>query len=471
MSSVDPVGELPESIHREIAARLSRPQYETWFQRVRFEPAGSDRVHVLVPSGFHQAYLRNRYLPVIIDSIRAAARIEEPTAEFLVDADRHDNHGEERPQGSGPKLDRNGIAAEPIAARAADRSRRPAVPRVAREPIPLNRGYTFDQFVTGHSNRLAHAAASSVSENPGRVYNPLFIHGAVGLGKTHLLQAVAHRYLARSMERVIYVSCASFTNEFIAAVGRNELEGFRDRYRHAGALLIDDIQFLANKERTQEEFFHTFNSIYNRQAQILLTSDSLPSEITGLGDRLVSRFKHGMLAQLSPPSLETRMAILLRKGTNLGIEIPQEIAEFVAQRVRENIREIEGAALRLHSQLVLEKRPLSIESVRHSLAELLGDREDRVDILAIQQASLEEFDVRPADLYSKSRQRSIVIPRQICMYLARRHTNLSLGEIGLHFGGRDHSTVHHSVEKIRSLLKKSGKVRRMVDSIERRLGR
>lgn len=336
--------------------------------------------------------------------------------------------------------------------------------------IPLNGDYTFGNFIEGPSNRLAFAACQAVAETRGTTYNPLFLYGRVGLGKTHLLQAVAHEYGVAGLRKVVYLSCASFTNDFIAAVGGNDLERFRRKYREADALLIDDIQFLANKERTQEEFFHTFNSIYNQQKQILLTSDCLPSDISGLSERLVSRFKLGLVAQISPPDFETRVAILLRKAQHLRLDVSTEVAEFVAQKIRDNIRELEGAVLRLHTMVTIEKKSLTIDEASEALSDLIGTEDRRISLEEVQQAVLKEFNVRPADLHSRKRTRTVVVPRQICMYLARAHTDLSLGEIGLYFGGRDHSTVLHGIEKIRRLLKDDPRIRSAIATAEQHLG-
>lgn len=432
-------------IHREVAAQLDEQSYLTWFQRVRFELGGADRVSVLVPNRFHLTYLRHRHFQTLADAIETATDLQEPRIEFRVVEDAGGDADDPEP------FDEPKIAAP--------------MP----ESIPLNPNYVFDQFVTGPSNRLAHAAAVAVSNSPGTTYNPLFIHGSVGLGKTHLMQAVAHVFVAKGLRRLVYISCAAFTNDFISALERNEIESFRNKYRQADALLIDDVQFLASKERTQEEFFHTFNAIYNEQKQIFLTSDSPPAEIEGLGDRLESRFKLGLVADLTPPSYETRVAILKRKGRILGMEIPDDVAEFVGRRIHDNVREIEGALMRLQTLVTIERRPLDLPNVEYSLADILEEHHPRIDLPRIQQAVVEHYDVSILDLHSKKRSRSIVVPRQICMFLARRHTNMSLGEIGDFFGGRDHSTVIHGVAKIEKSLASDARIQTAIETIERTL--
>ncbi len=436
-------GSLDAAIHREIEQQLDEQSYLTWFQRVRFEQLGPDRIAVYVPNRFHLTYLRHRHFQTLGDAIEAVSDLEEPRIEFRVD------RAEESPAPS-----------EDDEFPAADLGELP-------EAIPLNPNYMFEHFVTGPSNRLAHAAAVAVANAPGTTYNPLFIHGPVGLGKTHLMQAVAHVYKSKGFKKIVYISCAAFTNDFIHAVERNETDRFRQKYRQADALLIDDVQFLASKERTQEEFFHTFNSIYNEQKQIFLTSDCSPAEIEGLGERLESRFKLGLVADLGPPTFETRVAILKRKGRTLNMEIPNDVAEFVGRRIRDNVREIEGALMRLHTLVSIERRPLDLPNVEHSLADILDEHQPRIDMPRIQQAILDHYDVKASDLHSKKRSRSIVVPRQVAMFLARRHTSLSLGEIGDYFGGRDHSTVLHSIDKITKAVDTDPRIKSAVDAVER----
>ncbi len=447
---------LCEAVLAQVSSRVSGFQFQTWFQRVQFRKAGHGRVTVHVPNRFMLGVLSHRFLPVLTEAIETVTRIQNPKIQFEVP-----------PAGDDGTAVANGATAVEGPRRAMTAPPAPPLP----ENLPLNPEFTFEQFVEGDDNRLALAACKSVADEPGASYNPLFIYGPVGLGKTHLMQAVAHEYIAQGKRRVVYLSCASFTNDFISAVSTNSVDRFRSKYRDADALLIDDIQFLANKERTQEEFFHTFNSAYNQQKQIFLTSDCLPSEIDGLGDRLVSRFKLGLVAYLDPPSFETRVAILMRKAEKLGLRLDPEVAGYVAQRIRDNVRELEGALRRMHSIVAIEHRPLTVAEVAEALADLIGHEERRIDLFAIQQLVVEEFKVQPADLHSKSRTRSVVLPRQVCMYLGRTHTRCSLGEIGLYFGGRDHTTALHAIEKIRTLIERDPRVRNAVNSIERRLGR
>ena len=345
----------------------------------------------------------------------------------------------------------------------------PGVEITKRRTAPLKRSLTFEAFVTGPSNQLAHAAAMAVADNPGGSYNPFFLHGSVGLGKTHLLQAVGHRLQGSGVQNVIALSCASFTNEFIAALSTQKIDEFRHKYRKAGALLIDDIQFLCDKERTQEEFFHTFNEIYNRERQIFLTSDAAPAAIRGLSERLVSRFRLGLVVQMDPPDLETRMAIVHRKAEHRAIDIPLDVVEVVARRIRDNVRELEGAVLRIESMARHENLPVTVKTVSATLDELLGGSTTRIDLRKIEELVTVEFSVSSEELHSPRRTRSIVLPRQVCMYLGRRLTDCSLGEIGQHFGGRDHSTVLHSIEKIRQCVEQDAQLRSSIEAMEGQL--
>lgn len=457
-----------------ISGRVEDQQFRIWFTKAKFRYSGPDRVEVQVQNRFQLTFMKHRFLSVITEAVENFTRWPQPRIDFAVDPDaalNGDSNGTADDRQSGVSQGAGAARVSNPIPTTLDHPNSSQGNLAMPEMIPLNAEYTFDQFVTGPSNRLAQAAAYSVANNPGTAYNPLFVYGPVGLGKTHLMQAVAHVLLESGVQNLVYLSCANFTNDFIASLERSDIDSFRQKYRQADALLIDDIQFLGNKERTQEEFFHTFNAIYNERKQIFLTSDSLPSDIAGLGERLVSRFKLGLVAQLSSPSFETRMAILMRKGRNLGIDIPPEVAEYVAQRLRDNVREIEGALLRIHSVVTIEKRSLTVENIRDSLSDILGDSNERIDLSKIQQAVIEQFDVDPKDLHSKKRSRSIVVPRQVCMFLARRHTEMSLGEIGHYFGGRDHTTVMHAIDKIERVVKEDVSLRNRVDRVEAQLKR
>jgi chromosomal replication initiator protein len=329
--------------------------------------------------------------------------------------------------------------------------------------IDLNGRFQFDHFVVGPCNRLAHAAAVGVSERPGTLYNPFFLHGSVGLGKTHLQQALCHALLERDPgTRILYLSCETFVNHFIGALENGDLQKFRNKYRSIDVLVVDDIHLLANKERTQEEFFHTFNTLYNAGKQIVLSSDSPPKEIPTLQERLVSRFKWGLVAEIEKPCYETRMAILKRKSKDRGQELPDEVARVLAERIDTNIRELEGAVTKLIGYAGLCGKPLDVELATECLRDVFSVRRTQPTMDDILKVVTEHFGVKLSDLQSRKRTNAIAFPRQVGMYLARRLTRLSLEEIGGYFGGRDHSTVIHAVQKLTRLGRQDQTVRELL---------
>ncbi|MHC4985567.1 MAG: chromosomal replication initiator protein DnaA [Planctomycetota bacterium] len=332
--------------------------------------------------------------------------------------------------------------------------------------LPLSDDYTFDSFVTGPCNRLAHAASMAVSESLGRTYNPLFLHGASGLGKTHLLQATCHR-LQQDIGpvEIYFLSCETFVNHFIQAVETGQLHDFRYRYRHVDVLVIDDIQFLSDHEQTQEEFFHTFNTLYQAQKQIILSSDRGPSEIPHMEDRLVSRFNWGLVARIDRPCYETRMAIVHKKAKFRGLELPEDVVCFIAGSIDSNTRELEGAISKVAMLAHVAERPIDLELAKQALGDELSAGDSEVSIEDILSTVTTRFNVRLADLQSKKRSRSIAFPRQICMYLARQLTRHSLEEIGGYFGGRDHTTVLHANRTITNLLKNDPQLQGTVDRL------
>ena len=313
----------------------------------------------------------------------------------------------------------------------------------------LNPDHTFDNFVMGEGNRWAYSAAIAVAENPGRSYNPLFIHGDVGLGKTHLLQAICLQIRAERPDAVLhYVSCDEFINEFMQSVQNNQMGDFRHRFRDVDVLVIDDIHFLTSRERSQEEFFHTFNSLHQTQRQVIISSDAPPSQIPNLESRLVSRFQSGLVAEIARPTFETRVAILFTKARLRGIELGQGVAEFVASRFATNIRELEGAITQLQVFASMDGTKITLDLAKKAFGEQIRETKPQPSIEDIIRVVSAYFDVKRVDLLGKRRHQSISLPRQICMFLARSHTRLSLEEIGAQFGGRDHSTVIHAVKSI-----------------------
>jgi chromosomal replication initiator protein len=335
----------------------------------------------------------------------------------------------------------------------------------------FNPHYTFDSFVVGANNRMAHSAAMAVAQSPGKSYNPLFLYGGVGLGKTHLLHAIGHHVLAKKPNaRVAYLSCEKFTNEFIDGIQNNQLVKFRKKYRQTDVLLIDDIQFLSGKERIQEEFFHTFNALHEAHKQIVLSCDSPACEIDGLEQRLSSRFEWGLSADLQPPDVETRLAILLNKEKSLGVTLPRAIVEYIANNIRANIRRLEGALLRVTTFASLTKQELTIDLAEQLLRDTLQEEgRSAVSIDVIQKKVAEHYDIRLADMTSRRRPEYIAFPRQVAMYLSRQMTESSLNVIGTAFGGRDHGTVLHACRLVKDRMEMDSSVRQAVLYLERQL--
>jgi len=363
------------------------------------------------------------------------------------------------------KLDVRGALTPPPEADGAER------PAWLDEQMLLSPDYTFSTFVVGPGNRLAHAAAQAVAMKPGRAYNPYFIHGGVGLGKTHLLHAMCQELLrAQPNLRLCYISCDTFMDLFHEAVKAGRMSDFRYRFRNADVLVIDDIHFLSKHEQTQEEFFHTFNALYQLGKQIILSSDAAPTEIPDLEERLTSRFSAGMVARIERPCFETRVAIVKAKAAMRGVELPDDVPSYVAAKVDTNIRELEGALTRIRGFAAAMGQPISLELAKQSLDGESATRSGNAPSLqAIIESVTRFYDVKLTDLLSKKRHKSIAMPRQVCMYLARKHTRFSLEEIGGYFGGRDHTTVMHAVRTIEKKVDTDGKLQAEVDRIEQDL--
>lgn len=342
------------------------------------------------------------------------------------------------------------------------------IPTTRHESLVINPDYTFDNFVIGPGNRLAHAAAMGVAERPGRAYNPMFVHGGVGLGKSHLLQAVCLRIAETSPGAAMYyTSCEGFMTQFIEAVQAGRMADFRHRFRDVDVLVVDDIHFLAKRDRTQEEFFHTFNALYQANKQIILSSDAPPEEIPDLEERLVSRFKWGLVTKIEPPDYETRVEIVKAKARIRGLDLPDDVACFIAERIKSNIRELEGAVTKLQIQSKVEGRPIDTALAANALGDAIIAAVPSIHSIVTSVTSY--YGVRLADLQSKRRQQSVVLPRQVCMYLARRLTRHSLEEIGGFFGGRDHTTVMHAIKTVTARRDQDSDLDRAISNMEERL--
>jgi chromosomal replication initiator protein len=348
---------------------------------------------------------------------------------------------------------------------------RPPQPTPAPDPEPgpstgLSPRYTFETFVVGNSNQFAQAACQAVADLPSRAYNPLFLYGGVGLGKTHLLHAIGHQ-VARAFPglKILYLSSERFTNDLINAIRYDRTPEFRAKYRTIDLLLLDDVQFMSGKERTQEEFFHTFNDLYEARKQIVLTSDAAPKEIPDLEERLRSRFEWGLIADIQPPDFETRVAILKKKAEMERVALPDDVAYLIASRIKANIREIEGSLTRIIAFCALSSRAMSIDLAQEVLADLWGEDDKVITIEQIQRKVCEFFTVKLSDLRAKNRTKTIAFPRQIAMYLSRQLTHASLAEVGRAFGGKDHTTVIHAVEKVQALLQEDPKLKKTIDTL------
>jgi chromosomal replication initiator protein len=332
-------------------------------------------------------------------------------------------------------------------------------------PITLNPKFTFESFVVGACNQFAHAAAQSVAMNPSRSYNPLFIYGGVGMGKTHLMHAIGRALMARGKMRIIYTTSERFTNEVVTSIKHERMPQLRQRYRTADVLLIDDIQSLGSRERTQEEFFHTFNELHDAQKQIIISSDCPPRDIGGLVERLRSRFEWGLMADIQPPDLETKMAILEKKAEIVGIKLPNDVCLFIAQKTKSNVRELEGALVKLTAYSSLTDTQITIGMAQQVLKDLLQKENRRITMDSIQKAVAERFSIKPAVLKEKSNRKEIVVPRQVAMYLVKELTAASLPEIGRAFGGKHHTTVIHSINKIEEQRANDPDLNKMINSL------
>jgi chromosomal replication initiator protein len=421
---------------RVLESELPEQQFNTWVRPLQaMEREGE--LKLLAPNRYVIEWLAQNSLPRIRELVRAFA--EDPAPEVVLDVGTR--------AGITVPVAVNGghNAANGTAARA-----RRLTPSVLGGPI--NATFTFDSFVEGKSNQLAKAAAIQVAGNPGRAYNPLFIYGGVGLGKTHLMHAVANKIKENNSEaRLAYVHSERFVGDMVKALQHNTINEFKTAYRSLDALMIDDIQFFAGKERSQEEFFHTFNALLESQQQVILTCDRYPKEVDGLEERLKSRFGWGLTVAIEPPELETCVAILMSKAAMSQVDLPEEVAFFVAKRIRSNVRELEGALRRVVATSNFTGRPITLDLVKEALRDLLALQEKLVTVENIQKTVAEYYKIRIADLLSKRRSRSIARPRQVAMALAKELTNHSLPEIGDAFGGRDHTTVLHACRRVKEL--------------------
>lgn len=418
---------------------MSKPSFDAWLKPSVPVAIEDGALIVEVPHEFARDWLQSRYEGPITQALRKVTGLD-LAVKFVV-----------------PKQPKTLDAALAPAASEKDSADAAEVPQPDDTPQSvLNPKYTFSSFVVGNSNRFAHAASLAVAEAPGKAYNPLFIYGGVGLGKTHLMQAIGHYVMSHYPSlKVVYVSCEQFTNELINAIRYEKTLDFREKYRNVGVLLIDDIQFLAGKERTQEEFFHTFNALYEANRQIVISSDRPPKEIATLEDRLRSRFEWGLITDIQAPDLETRIAILKKKASLEKLQVPNDVLVYIANQIHSNIRELEGALIRVVAFASLVNKQITVQLAAEVLRDMLpSSKPKQISIELIQKVVAEYFNLSVDDLTAKKRSRAVSFPRQIAMYLARELTESSLPRIGEEFGGRDHTTVIHACEKIHEDMKR-----------------
>jgi chromosomal replication initiator protein len=501
--------ELLRSLLEQLGARVRREQLETWFRSLDVRRADAAEIELSVTSQFVRDWLQRNFLPALQEAVAA---LGEPRRRVVLthrDEDGWDCLGLTAQSSITDEVERllrtRDVRTSPGPTDGASGSGGPGVSLAPaatggvsgngqlggaaahsgvtggghagangvvagrRAGSPLNPNYTFDRFVVGPCNRLAHASALAIGENPGCAYNPLFVHGNVGLGKSHLLQAICHTVLRREPDaRVLYLSCEDFTNAFIHAIQSHQLDAFRTFYRSADVLVIDDVQFLANKEKTQDEFFHTFNALYDGQRQIVLSSDRPPVEIPTVEERLVSRFKWGLVAEVEAPCFDTRVAIVRRKAAGRGVDLPEDVARFLAERVATNIRELEGAVIKVVGIAAITEQPLTL-ALAESCVRGMPVRHAQVSVDDVMTLITSEFAITARELTGKSRTQTVSLPRQIAMFLLRDHTESSLEDVGRIFGNRDHTTVLYAVNKIRERSQKDRNFKELLDGLANRL--
>ncbi len=437
-----------DQVLSRIETKVNRHIFYTWFKPTTFVADASGTLRIRVPNTLFRDWLTKHYAAVLDEALSEVGRGGAVIA-FLTD-------DEPVPETARPGIDP--VTAElPISPGLADVTDEPDLEPADTAPGSLAPRYSFDTFIVGSSNQFAHAACRAVAEAPSRSYNPLFIYGGVGLGKTHLMHAIGHYVLNHLKSlKLTYISSERFMNEMINGVRYDRVLDFRERYRSVDVLLVDDIQFLAGKEGTQTEFFHTFNALYDSQKQIVISSDRPPHEIPQLEERLRSRFEWGLIADIQPPDLETKVAILKRKAETEGVPLPDDVALYIAGKIKSNIRELEGSLIRLVAYASLTGREISLALAQDVLRNVLQHDERAVTIEGIQKYVSDYYQLKHGELKSRNNSKSIAMPRQIAMYLCKSLTNASLPEIGRSFGGKHHSTVIHSIKKIEALRQRDG---------------
>ncbi len=448
--------QLWQAILGDLEVTLSKANFTTWFKNTSILERNADHIVVSVPNSFTKEWLQNKYNAEILKALRMTApEIKEIKYQIISN-------------GSGQQKNNTAATGDSSANRNSAQSVR-ATP-VAPANNGLNPKYTLGTFIIGKNNELAHAASLAIAKKPGQVYNPLFIYGGVGLGKTHLMQAIGHEVLEKNpLTKILYVTSEKFTNEFVQAISLGKVAQFKELYRNVDVLMIDDVQFLAGKEQTQEEFFHTFNTLHQNNKQIILSSDRLPKDIPAIEERLVSRFEWGMIADIQAPDFETRLAILRAKAAEKGYEVDTEVLTHIAETIQSNIRELEGALNRLMVYCQLNNTKPTLEQVKAVLVGVASAKKRVISVKKLMEIVADFYNINVDDLLRQSRRKEYVKPRQVAMYLMREELENSFPSIGEHFGGRDHTTVMHAVDKINKLMIEKESLKQEVDLLVNKL--
>lgn len=429
-----------------IKKNLNNDIFELWFKPTAFKSYDNGEINISVPNRYCGEWLKTNYYSLIKDAMVNITQEMDIKINFI------------------PDKDKEGTEKTEIVKKEAIRT------TSFREKGMLNKRYYFENFIVGPSNQFAHAAALAVAENPGKSYNPLFIYGGVGLGKTHLINAIGNHIIRNKPDvKIIYLTAEQFTNEVVAAIRYDKMYAFKEKYRNIDMLLVDDIQFFSGKDRSQEEFFYTFNTLYEAHRPVIITSDKYPKEMPDVEERLRSRFEWGLIADIQQPDFETRMAILKQKAETENIKLPEDVILFLVDAIKTNIRVLEGALIRLGAYASLTGKAITVELAKDILKATIGDKEKAVTYDAIQKAVADHFQIKLQELKAKKRTKNLVMPRQVAMYLCRELTNLSYPEIGKYFGGKDHTTVIHACRQIEKLKEKESRLKDAIDALTKAL--
>ncbi len=425
----------------KIEGKVGNSVFDLWFKPIKIMSIKDQAVTLEIPNRFFKEWIEDSYPTLIKDSLETVVGYP-VTLKFKVEEKQDTTQQKIISQLENKRI------------------------RLANKGIYLNPKYTFDNFITGNSNQFAHAAAIAVAESPGKTYNPLFVYGGVGLGKTHLMHAIGNRVMNGKQDiSVLYVSSEQFTNEVVSAIRHEKMSELKEKYRNLDLLLLDDVQFIANKTATQEEFFYTFNALYEKQKQIVISCDRPPKEISDVTDRLRSRFNMGLIADIQPPDIETKIAIIYKKAEMMGKKIPEDVIYYLASKIKSNIRELEGSLIRIAAQSSLTGDEINVETTKKILKDIIHDDERPITIESIQKIVCDFYNLKLADIKARKRTKEIALPRQVAMYIGKQTTDLSLNDIGKAFGGKDHATVIYACKQIEGRRAKDETFNRMIENL------